>query len=44
MSVAALRRAAHETVSGLPRAFWWLWISTLVNRLGAFVATFVALR
>ncbi|MXM67553.1 MFS transporter [Streptomyces sp. HUCO-GS316] len=43
MSVAALRRAARETVSGLPRAFWWLWISTLVNRLGAFVATFMAL-
>ncbi|MFJ1974269.1 MDR family MFS transporter [Streptomyces sp. NPDC087903] len=43
MSVAALRRAARESVSGLPRAFWWLWISTLVNRLGAFVATFMAL-
>jgi MFS family permease len=43
MSVARLRRAALDTVSGLPRAFWWLWISTLVNRLGAFVATFMAL-
>ncbi|MCX4675369.1 MFS transporter [Streptomyces sp. NBC_01433] len=43
MSVAGLRRAAHETVSGLPREFWWLWVSTLVNRLGAFVATFMAL-
>jgi MFS family permease len=43
MSVAALRRAARESVSGLPGAFWWLWISTLVNRLGAFVATFMAL-
>ncbi|MER5987231.1 MFS transporter [Streptomyces sp. NPDC001787] len=43
MSVAGLRRAAHETVSGLPREFWWLWTSTLVNRLGAFVATFMAL-
>ncbi|NEB03849.1 MFS transporter [Streptomyces sp. SID13726] len=38
-----LRRATRETVSGLPRAFWWLWTSTLVNRLGAFVATFMAL-
>lgn len=28
---------------GAPRAFWWLWTSTLVNRLGAFVATFMAL-
>ncbi|MFG2294109.1 MDR family MFS transporter [Streptomyces sp. NPDC048603] len=43
MSVATLRRAARESVSGLPRAFWWLWASTLVNRLGAFVATFMAL-
>ncbi|GAA0921015.1 MFS transporter [Streptomyces thermoalcalitolerans] len=43
MSVTRLRRAARETVSGLPRAFWWLWTSTLVNRLGAFVATFMAL-
>ncbi|MHC3469101.1 MDR family MFS transporter [Streptomyces sp. 7R007] len=43
MSAASLRRAARETVSGLPRAFWWLWTSTLVNRLGAFVATFMAL-
>jgi MFS family permease len=43
MSPAALRRALRESVSGLPRAFWWLWLSTLVNRLGAFVATFMAL-
>ncbi|MFE0255533.1 MDR family MFS transporter [Streptomyces sp. NPDC059010] len=43
MSLAALRRATRETVSGLPREFWWLWTSTLVNRLGAFVATFMAL-
>ncbi|MFJ2176573.1 MDR family MFS transporter [Streptomyces sp. NPDC087851] len=41
--VAALRRAVRESVSGLPREFWWLWTSTLVNRLGAFVATFMAL-
>ncbi|MET9660324.1 MFS transporter [Streptomyces sp. NPDC006510] len=43
MSVTGLRRAARESVSGLPRQFWWLWTSTLVNRLGAFVATFMAL-
>ncbi|MEU8590200.1 MFS transporter [Streptomyces sp. NPDC048664] len=43
MSLASVRRAARETVSGLPREFWWLWTSTLVNRLGAFVATFMAL-
>ncbi|MFJ5561124.1 MDR family MFS transporter [Streptomyces sp. NPDC093250] len=43
MSVVAVRRAVRESVSGLPREFWWLWTSTLVNRLGAFVATFMAL-
>ncbi|MEU3794892.1 MFS transporter [Streptomyces fructofermentans] len=43
MPLDALRRAGRETVSGLPREFWWLWTSTLVNRLGAFVATFMAL-
>ena len=43
MSLTSMRRAARETVSGLPREFWWLWTSTLVNRLGAFVATFMAL-
>ncbi|MEU9333834.1 MFS transporter [Streptomyces sp. NPDC048290] len=43
MSVARVRRALTETVSGLPREFWWLWTSTLVNRLGGFVATFMAL-
>jgi hypothetical protein len=32
--------APRETVSGLPRQFWWLWTSTLVNRLGGFVVTF----
>ncbi len=39
----AMRRAVTESVSGLPGAFWWLWTSTLINRLGAFVATFMAL-
>jgi MFS family permease len=43
MPLAAARRAVRESVSGLPREFWWLWTSTLVNRLGAFVATFMAL-
>ncbi|WP_055546514.1 MFS transporter [Streptomyces sp. NBRC 110028] len=43
MSVARLREAAKGSVSGLPRAFWWLWTSTLVNRLGGFVATFLAM-
>ena len=43
MSVGRVGRAVRESVSGLPREFWWLWTSTLVNRLGAFVATFMAL-
>ncbi|MGY0060577.1 MDR family MFS transporter [Streptomyces sp. LZ34] len=42
-SVARLTQAAKESVSGLPRAFWWLWTSTLVNRLGGFVAPFLAM-
>jgi MFS family permease len=42
-ALSTVVRAARESVSGLPRAFWWLWTSTLVNRLGAFVATYLAL-
>ncbi len=37
------RGALRETVGGLPRQFWWLWTSTLINRLGGFVITFLAL-
>ena len=40
---ARFRRIATETMGGLPRQFWWLWTSTLVNRLGGFVVTFLAL-
>ncbi|KJK55919.1 MDR family MFS transporter [Saccharothrix sp. ST-888] len=40
---ARIRTAFSETVGGLPRQFWWLWTSTLVNRLGGFVVTFLAL-
>ncbi|MGW1197760.1 MDR family MFS transporter [Streptomyces sp. NPDC002536] len=35
--------AVRRSVSGLPREFWWLWTSTLINRLGSFVSTFLAL-
>ncbi|MEY9876037.1 MFS family permease [Streptacidiphilus sp. MAP12-33] len=38
-----LRTAVRESVGGLPRTFWWLWTSTLVNRLGSFVVTFLTL-
>lgn len=41
--MAAISRAVRETTGGLPRQFWWLWTSTLVNRLGGFVVTFLAL-
>lgn len=41
--MAVLARAVRETTGGLPRQFWWLWTSTLVNRLGGFVVTFLAL-
>lgn len=43
MSIDSLRRSAHATVSGFPPGFWWLWLSTLVNRTGAFVLTFLSL-
>lgn len=38
-----LATVTRETVGGLPAAFWWLWTSTLVNRLGGFVVPFLAL-
>ncbi|MFI0900809.1 MDR family MFS transporter [Streptomyces sp. NPDC020983] len=41
--MAAISRAVRETAGGLPGQFWWLWTSTLVNRLGGFVVTFLAL-
>ncbi|MGW2252171.1 MDR family MFS transporter [Kitasatospora sp. NPDC001660] len=37
------RKVLRETMGGLPRQFWWLWASTLINKLGAFVVTFLAL-
>jgi MFS family permease len=39
----ALRGSVRESVSGLPSQFWWLWTSMLVNQLGGFVVTFLAL-
>jgi MFS family permease len=30
-------------VGGLPSAFWWLWLGTLINRLGIFVMPFLTL-
>lgn len=38
-----LGASVRAAVGGLPRAFWWLWLSTLVNRIGGFVVPFLAL-
>ncbi|ROR43668.1 MDR family MFS transporter [Kitasatospora cineracea] len=40
---ARLAAEARRAGGGLPRQFWWLWTSTLVNRLGGFVVTFLAM-
>ena len=31
-----------ETVGGLPRTFWYLWVGTLINRAGGFVVIYLA--
>ncbi|QIZ00994.1 MFS transporter [Streptomyces sp. S1D4-11] len=36
-------REAAAARPALPRAFWWLWTATLVNRLGGFVVVFLSL-
>ncbi|MGC0344136.1 MFS transporter [Streptomyces sp. SLBN-8D4] len=44
MSVASsIRASTTRAVGGLPPVFWWLWASTLINRLGTFVAPFLTL-
>ncbi|HWU10177.1 MAG TPA: MFS transporter [Streptomyces sp.] len=35
--------AVRDGTTGLPKQFWWLWTSTLINRLGSFVTTFLTL-
>lgn len=40
---ARVSQAVRTSVAGLPREFWWLWTSTLINRLGSFVSVFLAL-
>lgn len=37
-----LRSAAASTFGGLPGAFWWIWLGTLINRIGSFVLPFFA--
>src|SRR5690348_9916751 len=38
-----LRRLIDAQTGGLPRAFWWLWLGTLVNRAGTFIEPFFVL-
>ena len=33
----------RQATGGLPRQFWFLWIGTLINRLGSFVVIFLAI-
>jgi MFS family permease len=38
-----ISRWVHETAGGLPRQFWYLWCTTLINRLGSFVLIVLAI-
>ncbi len=40
--VDRLQGAARSAFGGLPGAFWWIWLGTLVNRLGSFVLPLLA--
>ena len=40
---ATLRGWFRQATGGLPRQFWFLWIGTLINRLGSFVVIFLAI-
>ncbi|GIM92358.1 MDR family MFS transporter [Paractinoplanes toevensis] len=33
----------QQAAGGLPRQFWFLWVGTLINRLGSFVVIFLAI-
>ena len=38
-----VRQWVAETAGGLPRPFWYLWINTLINRLGSFAIIVLAI-
>jgi len=38
-----IQKQFTETVGGLPRTFWIIWVGTLINRMGMFIAPFLAL-
>lgn len=39
--MAGVQRWWSENIGGLPRTFWYLWTSTLVNRLGGFILIYL---
>jgi Arabinose efflux permease len=41
--VRTIGRWVYETAGGLPRQFWYLWCTTLINRLGSFVLVVLAI-
>jgi MFS family permease len=42
--VRILRSWADDTLGGLPATFWYLWLGTLINRLGAVVVLFLEIH
>jgi MFS family permease len=43
VSVRTVRKWVGETAGGLPRQFWYLWSTTLINRMGSFVLVVLAI-
>lgn len=41
--MTTLRHWVHETAGGLPRQFWYVWATTLINRVGSFVLVLLAI-
>jgi MFS family permease len=42
--VRTLRSWATDTAGGLPATFWYLWLGTLINRLGAVVVLYLEIH
>jgi MFS family permease len=42
--VRTLRSWAQDTAGGLPATFWYLWLGTLINRLGAVVVLYLEIH
>ena len=38
-----VRQWVSETTGGLPRQFWYLWTTTLINRMASFVLVVLAI-